>query len=172
MIYSGLSGTPYSSVEQDYSNGALEDVVYSFTKVSGASAYAYQVTDNASGAALQETFDNSNGSHRIIGLSDNQTLTSIGNDTMTGGGSGATFLLDAVYGHDTITDFSKYATGASHDTISLASSEFANFAAVQAAATNSGSGVLIRAADGDTLTLQNLTTTTLGGLGADFVFHS
>ena len=101
-------------MEQDYSNGALEDVVYSFTNVSGANAYAYQVTDNASGAGLQETFDNRDGSHRIIGLANNQTLTSIGDDKMTGGGSGATFLLNAVYGHDTITDFSTYATGASH----------------------------------------------------------
>jgi hypothetical protein len=73
---------------------------------------------------------------------------------------------------DTVTDFSNFETGTNHDTISLASSEFANFAAVLSGASNSGCGVLIGAADGDTLTSQNLNTTTLAGLPADFAFHA
>ena len=89
--------------------------------MTGADLYAYQVTENASGAALQETFDPTAADTPVIALASSQTLTSIGNDTITGGGSGATFLLNAVYGHDTITDFSTFATGASHDTISLPS---------------------------------------------------
>jgi hypothetical protein len=98
VVYSGLSGTPYSSVQEDYSNGGLTDTVYNFTNVSGASAYAYQVREDANGNPLQETFDNNDGSHTLLGLTNNQTLTSRGNDTMTGGGSGASFVFSPVYG--------------------------------------------------------------------------
>ena len=41
-----MTSTPYSSVEQDYSGGALADDIYSFTNVTGASYYyAYQVEE-------------------------------------------------------------------------------------------------------------------------------
>jgi autotransporter-associated beta strand protein len=173
VVYTGMSSTPYSSVEQDYSAGALTDLIYDFTNVSGASAYAYQVEDNSSGVALQEIYDNNDGSHTIIGLgAANQTFTSIADDTFTGGGASETFVFQPIYGSDTITDFYQYASGATHDTISLSTSEFANFAAVTAAATNVGSNVVINAADGDTLTLAGLNTTTLAALSADFTFHT
>ena len=37
---------------------------------------------------------------------------------------------------------------------------------------NVGGNVVITAADGDTLTIDNLSTTTLSGLSANFTFHS
>jgi hypothetical protein len=43
---------------------------------------------------------------------------------------------------------------------------------VTGAATNVGSTVVIKATDGDTLTLANLNTSTLAGLSADFTFHT
>ena len=172
LIYSGLTSTPYSSAEKDYSAGALSDVIYDFTNVSGASAYAYQVEDNAGGVAIRETYDNSDGSHTMIGLgAANQTFTSIANDTMTGGSAAETFVFNPVYGHDTVTDFSSFLSGATHDTISLASSEFANFAAVLADMQNAGSNVMITAPAGDTITLDNITKTTLSAYSADFTFH-
>jgi hypothetical protein len=173
VVYTGMSSTPYSSVEEDFSAGALTGELYDFTNVSGASAYAYQVEDNAGGTAQQEIYDNNDGSHTIIGLgAANQTFTSIADDTFTGGGANETFVFQPIYGADTITDFYQYASGATHDTISLSTSEFANFAAVTAAATNVGSNVVINAADGDMLTLANLNTSTLAGLSADFTFHA
>ena len=69
VIYSGMTSTPYSSVEQDYSDGALADSIYSFTDVTGASYNAYQVEENASGTALQETLDLNSGGHALSALS-------------------------------------------------------------------------------------------------------
>ena len=48
VVYSGMTSTPYSSVEQDYSGGTLADVIYNFTNVTGADYNSYQVEDNAS----------------------------------------------------------------------------------------------------------------------------
>ena len=58
-----------------------------------------------SGAALQETFDLNSGGHTLIALRGGQTLTSLGDDKMTGSATGSTtFVLDAIYGADTITN--------------------------------------------------------------------
>jgi hypothetical protein len=172
VVYTGMSSTPYSSVEEDFSAGALSGEIYDFTNVSGASAYAFQVEDNSSGVALQEIYDNNDGSHTIIGLgAANQTFTSIGDDTFTGGGANETFVFTPIYGADTITDFYQFSSGATHDTISLPTSEFANFAAVLSGAQNSGGNVAITApTTGDTLTLDNMTTSALAQ--ADFTFHT
>ncbi len=81
-------------------------------------------------------------------------------------------MFQPVYGHDTITDFAAHLTGSGHDTLSLATSEFADFAAVLSGAQNSGANTVITAPTGDTLTLAGLDTTTLAGLSADFTFHA
>jgi hypothetical protein len=164
-IYSGMTSTPYSSVEQDYVNGSLADSIYDFTDVSGHTYYAYQLTENSSGAALQETFDLNAGGHSETALTAAQTLTSLGSDTMTGDGA-TTFVLHAIYAADVITNFN------SADTISLPTSEFSHFSAVTSAATQSAGGVLITASDGDTLTLKNVTTTQLQGMQNNFTYHS
>ena len=88
---------------------------------------------------------------------------------MTGSGGGATtFVFNAIYGHDTIANFT------SADTISLPSSEFASFAAMDTPShvANVAGNVVITAADGDTLTIDGLNTTTLASLSASFTFHS
>jgi hypothetical protein len=167
VVYSSLSGTPYQTVEQDYSNGSPADVVYGYADVTGQTYNAYQVTDSASGAALQETFDLDSGGHTLIALTGGQTLTSLGDDKMTGSSTGSTtFALNAIYGADVITNFT------SADTISLSTSEFANFAALTSAAVQSGANVAITASDGDTLTLKNMTTGTLAGMQSNFTFHA
>ena len=74
---------------------------------------------------FEETFDLNSGGHSLIALAAGQTLTSLGDDKMTGSATGATtFVLNAVYGADTITNLT------SADTVSLPSSEFASFAAL------------------------------------------
>ena len=167
VIYSGMTGTPYSSVEQDYSGGALSDAIYSFTDVAGQTYNAYQVEDNASGTALTEIFELNSGGHSLIALAGGQTLTSLGDDKMTGSSTGATtFVFNAVYGADVITNLT------SADTVSLPSSEFASFNAMTSHAVNSGSNVLITAPDGDTLTLKNMTATQLAAMTGNFTFHA
>ena len=84
VVYSGMTGTPYSSVEQDYSGGTLADTVYGYTGVAGQTYNAYQVTEDANGKALQETFDLDSGGHTQMALAAGQTLTSLGDDKMTG----------------------------------------------------------------------------------------
>ena len=74
-------------------------------------------------------------------------------------------MLDPIYGADTITNLT------SADTVSMSTSEFANFSALQAAAVQSGANVVITATDGDTLTLKNMTLSTLAGLSNNFTFH-
>ena len=98
-IYSGMTATPYPSVEQDYSNGAPGDAIYGYTDVTGQTYNAYQVMENASGDPLQETFDLNSGGHTLIALAGGQTLTSLGEDKMTGDGA-TTFVLNAIYGAD------------------------------------------------------------------------
>ena len=163
-----MTSTPYSSVEQDYSGGTLSDVVYSFTSVNGQPYYAYQVEETPGGAGLQETLDLNNGGHDLIGLASGQTLTSLGDDVMTGSATGSTtFVLDAIYGHDTIANLT------SSDIVSMPSSEFTSFNAVSGAATFGSGGAVIKAGDGDTLTLSGITTPAeLQGVSGDFRFHA
>jgi uncharacterized repeat protein (TIGR03803 family) len=168
VAYSGMTSTPYSSVEQDYSGGALSDVIYDFTNVTGASYNSYQVEDNASGAALQETLDLNSGGHDLIAQASGQTLTSLGDDTMTGSATGSTtFVLNAVYGAETIANL----TGS--DIVSMPDSEFTSFAALSAAASFGTGAAEIKAGDGDTLTLNGITTLAqLQALSGDFTFHA
>jgi autotransporter passenger strand-loop-strand repeat protein len=166
VVYSGLTGTPYSQVEQDYAGGSLADEIYSFTGVTGLPYTAYQVEDNAAGTALSETLDLASGGHDLIALASGQTLTSQGLDTMTGSASGGTaFVLNAIYGQDTITNLT------AADTISMPTAEFANFNALLGAAQNQGANVVITAGDGDTLMLNNMTKAQLTGMAANFTFH-
>ena len=166
IVYSAMTSTPYSSVEQDYSGGALADAIFNFTNVTGASYYSYQVQDNPSGGALQETLDLNNGGHEMIALSSGQTLTSLGDDTMTGNGA-TTFVLNAIYGADTIVNLT------SSDIVSMPNSEFASFTALSGAASFGTGAAVIKAADGNSLTLNGITTSTqLQALSTDFIFHA
>ena len=162
--YTGMTSTPYASMEQDFVGGALHDTIFTFSNVTGSSYYAYQVMDDAFGNLLQQTVDYNSGAHSISAFASGQTLTSVGDDTMTGCGA-TTFLFNGVYGVDVITNF------AAGDTIALPTTEFANFAAVLGAAQNSGPDVVITASDHDTLTLKNMTVASLTGMSGAFSFH-
>ena len=85
---------------------------------------------------------------------------------MTGSGS-TTFVLDAIYGHDTIANLN------SGDIVSMPQSEFTRFAALSSAASFGTGGAVITATDGDTLTLKEVTTSAeLQALAGDFKFHT
>jgi hypothetical protein len=76
----------------------------------------------------------------LIALTGGQTLTSLGEDVMTGSATGSTtFMLNAIYGADTIANL----TGS--DNVSMPSSEFASFTAsfgTGAAVIKAGDGAL------------------------------
>ena len=113
------------------------------------------------------------GGSTTTGHGDGPTINGVatGADTITGGGSNESFVLPPHFGHDAITDFDQHLSGAGADAITLPSSDFANFGAMLGDAQTVGANtVVITAANGDALTLLNLTKTTLGTASADFKF--
>ena len=172
VVYTGLKGTPYTTLEQDYVNGALASSVFTFKAPAGQTYTSYAVTQNAAGSQVSETVNNTNGSHTIFGSASNLIFESIGNDQITGGGSGETFSFRNVFGHDTITDFSGHTTGVAHDTIALQTADFGSFAAVTSSAQNVTGGVAFTGKSGSQITISGLDKTTLAGLSADFAFRA
>ena len=168
--FEGFKNTPYSGIEENFQSGALVSVVYDFTLSSGGNAYAYQVTESAQGAVLQTTYDNVNGTHTTIGAANSQTLQSLGNDKMTGGGSQETFVLNPYFGHDKILDLGSHLSGAGHDTVELFTTDFTNFSAMLAATSDVSGSAVITAADGDQLTLSGITKSEITANPSDFVF--
>ena len=83
VVYSGMTSTPYSSVEEDYSGGALADAIYNFTNVTGRATIPIR-SRKLRRRGEQETFDLNSGGHNLIALTSGQTLTSLGDDKMTG----------------------------------------------------------------------------------------
>jgi hypothetical protein len=77
-----------------------------------------------------------------------RTFSSLGNDVIAGDGSDETFVFASVFGSDKIIDFAAHSSGTGLDSISFASSDFANFNAVRAAAADV-SGIVITDPLGD-----------------------
>ncbi len=78
-----------------------------------------------------------------------------GNDTPTAGVGNDTFVFGADFGKDTVTEFH------SGDHIEFENHLFANFAAVQAASSQTGADVVITLDATDTVTLQHTTLASL-----------
>ncbi len=85
-----------------------------------------------------------------------------GNDVLSGGAGSDTFVFKQGFGNDRITDFT--ATRRDADIIDFQKNVFANYAAVTAAAKQSGADVVITASDGSSLILSKMT---LAQLAAD-----
>jgi hypothetical protein len=95
-----------------------------------------------------------------------------GNDTITGGGSQETFIFGSGFGTATITDTAAHWTGAGHDVIDLAASEFADFQALLADSTFTN-GVAMITANADHLTLDGFSSAAAliaGNAAGDFSF--
>jgi Ca2+-binding RTX toxin-like protein len=110
--------------------------------------------DTINGGPGNDTISGGDGNDRIVG--------GTGNDTMTGGSGKDIFVFGPSFGTDTVTDF-----GGS-DQIEFDDGVFANFAAVQAAMTQVGADTVITLAAGHTITLQNVTASSLHA--NDFLF--
>jgi len=122
----------------------------SFSNIGGLTGnigiYTTAVIENAVGGSGNDT---------ILGNSANNVLTGGGgNDTLTGGAGSDTFVYTT--GADTVTDFS------SVDKIDLRSfTSLHNLSDVLALATQSGANTVINFGGGNTLTLQNVTKSSL-----------
>jgi Ca2+-binding RTX toxin-like protein len=107
------------------------------------------------------------GNDSLSGASGNDTLLGgTGNDTLTGGSNSDRFIFDVGFGFDTITDFKAGAN--TDDVIQFSSSIFSNFAAVKVASVQSGGNVVITASPDHTLTLRNVSLSSLHA--DDFAF--
>jgi hypothetical protein len=129
----------------------------------GNHVYAVQVTaTDASGASSVQTLNIT-----ATGAAENRILGTAGNDTLTGGAGGDTFVFRPGFGTDTVTDFNALA-GANHDILEISSGLFADFAALQGAMQQVGQNVVITADAATTITLHKVTLNTLDA--GDFAF--
>jgi hypothetical protein len=158
QMYTGVTNQPYTSYENDYAGGVLTGQKFYYTN-QGYSTYEVDLT--STGALALEIYNMNDGSHRIIGSTISQTIDSIYDDLTTGGGGADIFNFTPFFGQATITDF---ASGT--DQIQLATSEFADFAYVQAHSSVVGGNTVISGSNGDSITLQGITTLQ----ASDFLF--
>ncbi len=114
--------------------------------------------DTLYGGLGNDTLDGGSGNDRLFG--------GTGNDILTGGADHDTFVFADGFGQDVITDFDALDTA---ERIKLTDvSTINNMSDLLAAATQSGSDVVIDAGGGNVLTLENVTLADLDG--SDFIF--
>ena len=194
-IFTGVTSLAFSSYALAFSNGAFAGYQYFFTGVSGQSYTGYEYDYNASwqltraiysgykigtysaletdyvgGVQTAQVAYNNDGSHTITGFQNAVTFSSIYNDTITGGGTGEKFVFTAGFGHDTVTDLTSHLTGAGHDTVQFSTSQFANFASMLSATTDTAGGAQITTASGDVLLLSGVTKLQMSANATDFSF--
>lgn len=155
QLFTGVTDQSSTSYEYDYANGdgVLTGQKFYYTNVvnQGYSSYEYDYT--ASNQLSLSTYNMNDGSHVLNGTSISQTITSIYDDTTTGGGGADTFVYTPHFGQATITDFTT-----ADDKISLPTSEFADYAYVQSHSTVVNGNTVITGSNGDTLTLLGVHT--------------
>jgi hypothetical protein len=164
QLFTGVTDQTSTSYQYDYANGdgVLTGTTYYFTNVANQAYSSYQYGYTAANALALEVYNMYDGSHRIIGSTISQTIDSIYDDLTTGGGGADIFNFTPFFGQATITDF---ASGT--DQIQLATSEFADFAYVQAHSSVVGGNTVISGSNGDSITLQGYTAALQS---SDFLF--
>lgn len=158
--WTGVTGQSYSAYGYDYANGdgVVTGISHYFTNVQNTEYASYQldyvVTGGSTSTESQVIYNMNDGSHTIKGLlSTPQTLNSIFNDVMTGGTGADSFVYAPLFGTSVITDFN----AGQGDTITLPTSEFANYAYLQAHNSAVGGNLVMTGSNGDVLTLQHIT---------------
>ena len=153
-----------------YTDSAATDSVTLAGANNAVNGYGIAVAFGANSSGGSVTGDNntitaaSGGSLTLTGNNDLLAFLGAG-DSANVSGSNETFLYQAQFGAQQIGGFS----ASNHDVISLAASEFANFATLSAASVQSGANVVISGANHDVLTLLNVSLASL--TSAQFQFH-
>jgi aryl-phospho-beta-D-glucosidase BglC (GH1 family) len=94
--YDGITGEgDLSSIEQDYSGGAITQTTYGYADITGESYYAKSVVDDSAGKLVATIYDNNNGTTSTVGPVSGATLPVLGGETtgVPGSGSSAASLL-------------------------------------------------------------------------------
>lgn len=122
--------------------------------------YGFGGDDTLDGGTGNDFLQGGTGNDILLGGDGDDQLTGdAGNDKLTGGAGNDTFIFDPGFGKDVITDF--VAGAGSQDVIEFDHSIFADYAALSAAAVQSGSDVLITVDSANTLTLKNVSLSSL-----------
>ncbi|WP_280174254.1 calcium-binding protein [Agrobacterium rosae] len=128
----------------------------------GANVENLTCTGTAAFAGAGNALDNI-----IVGGAGANTLNGGGgNDILTGGGAVDVFVYTPGFGQDTITNFA--ATGNAQDIIQMDKSIFADWAAILMGTSQSGADTIIRADVDNSITLKNVSASTLQA--SDFRF--
>jgi Ca2+-binding RTX toxin-like protein len=103
----------------------------------------------------------------LIGGSGNDFLIAGPNDTLTGGAGSDTFVFNADFGEDVVTDFD-----VNHDTLALSHAFFGNnpIAQLLSEAHDSSAGAVIVLDAHDSITLNHVTVALLAQHTSDFHF--
>jgi serralysin len=123
------------------------------------------LANTMTGGAGNDTLAGQGGADRLNG--------GAGNDTLSGGAGADTFVFQANFGKDVVTDFA--ATGANHDLLELDHSMFSQYATIEdllasASVAQVGANVVITADANDSITLQSVSLATLGAHPEDLHF--
>lgn len=107
-------------------------------------------------SAISSTLVGNDLDNQISGNVGNDILVGHGgNDVLRGGGGADTFVIERGGGASTILDFEK------QDKVAVSGGEFATFAALKAAFTQVGADAVLNLGDGQTLTLKNVSVSSL-----------
>jgi Ca2+-binding RTX toxin-like protein len=130
----------------------------------GAGSDTLSAFENLTGSGFNDTLTGDGNANILTGLAGNDSMNgaagadtligSAGNDTLTGGTGNDTFVFKAGFGQDIVTDFT--AGAASDDVIEFHDGQFADVAAILAAAGASGSDTVITVDAVTKITLQNI----------------
>jgi hypothetical protein len=196
-LQTGVRGQPYVDDEEDFNSQGQLTGEY-FTKRFGVVYLADSVTTLADGnvdidyssgtyfnnqsfynqdvlytpdyTALAQTVYNNDGTTTIMGFANGQTLNSVFDDTMTGGGRRETFAFSRHFGQDVVTDFQL--AGRGHDVISFSAQDFSTIGQVFAHTWDVDGNAVIHIGRAQTITLDNVTTAELHAHPQDFKFAS
>jgi hypothetical protein len=121
-----------------------------------------------------------NGTTSVTGHGNGLTINvGAGAGVVTGGGLNETLIVGSNFGSMQITDFATHYSDTSHDTISLSTTDFANWATLVSEGQSSGAGnanTTFTAADGASLTIIGVSLSSFqhpsAALQADFTFHA
>jgi Ca2+-binding RTX toxin-like protein len=147
-------------------NGGFQTETLVITVYDKGQTY-HRGTDGAndlSGGNGSDVLDGGNGNDMLTGGNGADVLLGgRGNDVLTGNSGPDTFVFNDNFGQDVITDFVR-----GQDTIQFDSDVFGSYSAMVAAATQSGSDVVIDAGGGNVITLNGVLLSSLQS--SDFIF--
>ena len=148
-----VTGESYSEQESDHSADGTLTTVTNFAQ---------------DGTTVSQTLYNADGTHFIYALVNGQTLTSVHDDVLTGGGSSERFFFVPKFGRDEVTDFAL--SGPEHDVLDLSATRLSTLVAVLHDTTMHDGNAVIRFNNGDRLQLDGITQAMLKAHPADIAF--